>query len=265
MGDIDEDMLIRRMTNFKNPFDVMDISKTATVEEIQANDAFDALKKALQQLENEAIRLSYLDVMALSQKKTEEEWKGIGKVKAGEDDPEFTHACKLMTQKILIERANAAKKAEEYALANEKRQKEDKMKEVEKKKVEEDEEKKWVTPSSRSLIQAACQNGRQEHHQQQETSRITSARNISPSNFSSTSINRGCSTPVVTGSTSTTTTIIIITCTTSTTIIARTTSTTIIIITCTSTSTDSWTNIDTGSPSSTFTHPTTTTIQSQVK
>jgi len=179
-----QDKLIRRVVSFKNPFDAMELARTESLENIQkkykklalilhpdkcnhprAEEAFDALKKALKQLENEDKRKQFADLMERAENAVLDDWKKQGKKRQskpgnitaadpdspefewtediGGDSPEFVMDVRKMTQRMIIELELEGKRAEDYRLANEKYEKEMKLKAAEELKLRDEEDRVW--------------------------------------------------------------------------------------------------------------------------
>lgn len=143
--------LVKTILSSKNPYDVFDARVDDSLEDIekkykkislqihpdkckhpQAIDAFNALRDALNMLrepDQKEKREAFAKVMVEAREKVRTLWHSAGKHrKTKEDERAFDKECKKMTQKILQEREAAAKHAEEVKLANEKRTKEEKIK-----------------------------------------------------------------------------------------------------------------------------------------
>jgi len=160
------DALITNILLWKNPYDIFDAQSNTSLDEIhkkykkislqihpdkcklpKAVDAFDALKKALSMLkdpEYEELRGQFQKVMEHSRNKMKEMWKKENKVRiTKEDNKAFEKDVKRMIQKLLLEMEASTKRAEEIKLANDRREKEQKMKEQEQLKKEIEHEQKW--------------------------------------------------------------------------------------------------------------------------
>jgi DnaJ family protein C protein 8 len=156
------DLFVRRILNFKNPFDVLDVPTDMIYDDMhkkykkmsvklhpdkckhsRAAEAFAAINKALKELQSEETRNNYKAVMVRSEEEVIKEWEKMGKKRKATDDADFRWEMKKMTQKLLIEMEYKAKRAEEMRLANEKREKEKEIKKKEEEKEELVKEKQW--------------------------------------------------------------------------------------------------------------------------
>jgi len=157
-----DDKLIRRMISFKNPFDVLHISKTETLENIQkkykklalivhpdkcnhprAEEAFHALKKALKLLENEENRKRYSELMDKAEARVLEEWNANGSMDVHRDQESFRLEVQKMTQRLIIELELQCQRADEMRLANERFEKDIKQRAETERKRRDEEETLW--------------------------------------------------------------------------------------------------------------------------
>jgi len=154
--------LIKRILTFKSPFDILDVTNDTSIPEIQkkykklalsihpdkckhtrAVEAFfEALKKAASDLENDEQREYYTKIREKAEAQVLEEWI-IKEKKPSENESEFRYEVKKISHKLILEVKHNIQRADDMRLANERMEKEKKIKIDEERKKDEEEQKKW--------------------------------------------------------------------------------------------------------------------------
>jgi len=162
--------IIKRLQYYKNPLDQMELHADATPEDIQkkykkialfvhpdkckhekAVDAFASLNKALKLLENEDQRNQYSEISKQGEIQVSEEWLKMGRKRKSGDERDYKYDCQKMSQKLILDIEFRMKRADEMKMANERREKEDKMKAHDEAIKEAEAEKTWEEGRSKRV------------------------------------------------------------------------------------------------------------------